>query len=413
MKSRNRKGAFSVFGCCISVFWAGFLAFGYPGMMGTHWREIYHVGAAQTGAVVTFMLFALACGMFFSGRVHMKLGMRKCILVGTLFNIAAMIVLMNAKSIGGVYAWGFITNLGSSFTYGPALTTAQQWFPHRTGVASGVVNFVFGMAAAAMSPVFKTVMGAAGYGKMNVILLVCIVATNLIAMIFAESVEKTRLTDEEKAAHRELLARAGAGEKGDSGNDLTVKQTLKTKDFWIIWVVWIFMGAAGISMVSLSEGYALSIGLSGIVVLSAFNLVNGGSRIVAGLMCDVIGGERTAVIAYVLTAAGYGMLPFMRSVAGASISAACIGFGMGTLFTVTGPVAAKRFGLKYFGMIYGLIFTAYGFIGGILGPALSGVVLDKTGGSYGIVFGYLAVFALIGAGLMIVLARTGGRCKTR
>ena len=85
---------------------------------------------------------------------------------------------------------------------------------------------------------------------------------------------------------------------------------------------------------------------------------------------------------------------------------ACVGFGLGTLFTVTGPIASQRFGLKHFGAIFGLIYTAYGFVGGVLGPALSGVILDRTGGSYTAVFTYLAGCALAGVLLMALLRRT-------
>lgn len=407
MKSRNKKAVLSVLGCCMAVFWSGYLAFGYPGIMSTYWQERYQVGAAETGTVVTFMLFALAVSMFFSGRIHMKLGMRKCILIGMLFNILAMVILMNASSIYGVYIWGFVTNLGCSFVYGPGLTTAQQWMPHRRGAASGTVNFVFGIAAAVMSPVWNHVLQTAGYEKMNLMLMICVTATSLIAMVFAQSPDKAKLTDEEKAAHQQLLSEAEekGGKGGRLGKDLTVGQALRTKSFWLIWVIWIFMGAAGISMISLSKSYAVSLGLPGITVLTAFNVVNGGGRIIAGILSDIIGGAWTGVVAFVITAAGYGILPFIQSLAGAAVIAACIGFGFGTLFTVTGPIASGLFGLKYFGMIYGLIFTAYGFIAGILGPALSGAVLDKTGGNYTMVFCYLAVFAAVGAVLMAILAK--------
>ena len=140
-------------------------------------------------------------------------------------------------------------------------------------------------------------------------------------------------------------------------------------------------------------------------MLSAFNLVSGCSRIVVGALSDIIGGERIGVIAFAVTAAGYALLPYIGTGAAVMVIAGCVGFGFGTLFTVTGPIASGRFGLRYFGMIYGLIFTAYGFIGGILGPALSGMVLDITSGNYHVVFGYLAVFAFIGAALMYVLQR--------
>lgn len=409
MRSRNRKAALSVAGCCMAIFWSGYLAFGYPGIMGTFWQEKYNVGAAETGTVVTFMLFALAVSMFFSGRIHMKIGMRKCIMIGTTFNVIAMVIVMNAESIYGVYLWGFVVNLGCSFIYGPGLTTAQQWMPHRKGLASGILNLVFGTAAAVMSPVSNILMETVGYGRMNMILLIIIAATDIAAMFFAESPDKVHFTDEESEAHNMLLEGAAAKNavKGHAAAaEFTAGQAVRTKSFWIIWLVWVFMGAAGISMVSLAGNYAVSLGLSGTAVLMAFNVVNGGGRIVAGVLSDIIGGERTGAAVFLLTAAAYAVMAAAGNQVLAVISAACVGFGFGTLFTITGPVLIDYFGLKYFGMIFGITFTAYGFVGGMMGPALSGFILDMTGGNYSLVFCYLAVMALTGSVLMMILRRT-------
>lgn len=408
MNGMNRKIITSIFGCCLAVFWSGFLAFGFPGVMGTYWQELYDVGAAETGTVVTFMLLALAASMFFSGRIHMKIGMRRCLLIGLLMNAAAMIILMNGRSIYAVYAWGFVVNLGCSFTYGPALTTVQQWLPHRRGMASGLVNCVFGISSAIVVPVWSNLVEAAGYDKMNIILLILVTVTNAAAMIFAESPGKAKLTESEKAEMRRLMeiaAEKGASGSGGLSGDVRPKQALKTKAFWLIWLVWVFMGASGISMISLSKSYAITLGLSGVVILTAFNIVNGVGRIIAGSLSDKIGGEMTCAVAFFLTTIAYIMMPHMSGIAGAAVCAACVGFGFGTLFTVTGPIVTGIFGLKYFGMIYGLIFTAYGFISGILGPTLSGMVLDMTGNNYTIVFSYLAVFAFIGGVLILVLRK--------
>lgn len=409
MRSRNRKAALSIMGCCMAIFWSGYLAFGYPGIMSAYWQDKYNVGAAETGTVVTFMLFALAVSMFFSGKIHMKIGMRRCILIGTGFNLIAMIIEMNADSIYGVYLWGFVVNLGCSFIYGPGLTTAQQWMPHHKGAASGVLNLVFGTAAAVMSPVSDMMLHAFGHNGMIIILFICIAVTNLAATIFAESPDRVHFTEDEKEAHIMVLEEAAAKNKRAGhapAADLSTGQAIRTKAFWIIWLVWVFMGAAGISMVSLAGNYAVSLGLSGTAILMAFNVVNGGGRIVAGVLSDIIGGERTGAIVFSLTALAYAVMAATGSTVPVVISAACVGFGFGTLFTITGPVLIDYFGLKYFGMIFGVTFTAYGFIGGIMGPALSGFILDKTGDNYVIVFSYLAVMALIGAVLMLVLRKT-------
>jgi OFA family oxalate/formate antiporter-like MFS transporter len=51
--------------------------------------------------------------------------------------------------------------------------------------------------------------------------------------------------------------------------------------------------------------------------------------------------------------------------------------------------------MTHFGTIFGMVFTAYGFLAGALGPWLSGYVLDVTGGNYNRVFFYLGGFFLL------------------
>ena len=50
--------------------------------------------------------------------------------------------------------------------------------------------------------------------------------------------------------------------------------------------------------------------------------------------------------------------------------------------------------------IFGLIFTGYGFAAGLLGPALSGYLLDATNGSFVIVFSYFGVLSIV-SGMLI------------
>jgi OFA family oxalate/formate antiporter-like MFS transporter len=38
--------------------------------------------------------------------------------------------------------------------------------------------------------------------------------------------------------------------------------------------------------------------------------------------------------------------------------------------------------MDHFGAIFGLVFTAYGFVSGIIGPWLCGHLLDITGGNF-------------------------------
>ena len=91
----------------------------------------------------------------------------------------------------------------------------------------------------------------------------------------------------------------------------------------------------------------------------------------------------------------YLILPHMNTFPALIILSAIIGFAFGTLFAVSAPLVADCFGMKHFGAILGLVFTAYGFLSGILGPSLGGYLLDLLNDNYFIVFNYLGMFCLL------------------
>ena len=378
-------------GCALPIFWAGVICFSYPGIMTTYWQQRFNVGPTETGMVLSFMLVALAVSMFFSGKIHLRFGMQKCLFIGGALYVLSFLILMMAKSIFLVYVWAFIANLGCSFTYGPGMATGQQAMPNRRGLASGILNLVFGLSAAFMSPVLEWMLGNLGYERTNLIITVCI-GTFYLAGALCMGREGGRM----KGGGRNVVPAAG---------DFTVKQALKTGDFWIIWTMWAFAGAAGISMVSLAKDYSLAIGIAGVSILAGYNLANGVGRIIMGILTDKIGGEVTLVGAFSIMAAGYLLLPHVGSALPVTICASCAGIGLGGLFTVSSPLVSKRFGLTYFGMIFGIVYTAYGLVGGIVGPAGAGWVLEKTGGSFLVVFTYLGIYSAIGAALMVVLKK--------
>jgi OFA family oxalate/formate antiporter-like MFS transporter len=406
MESRDRKGMLAVFGCALGIFWSGTMAFGYPGVMRAYWQQSFQVGSGATGLILSVMLISLGVFMFFTGKWHLKIGMRKCLLIGTVFIVISMLILNWATNIYMVYAWAFVVNIGCSFIYGPGLATVQQWFPQRRGFVSGIVNLIFGLSAAVMSPILNVMLHEIGYTSMNCIMIVAIIITNLIAAAISEVPDKAGLTEEEAAAHKQLLAasKAKPGAGLAAAEAMTVGEALKTKSFWCIWLTWVFMGAAGISMVTLSTSYAGSLGLLGVTVLTTFNITNAVSRIIAGSLSDLIGAQKTGCVSFAIAAIGYFALPHCDGLLGIAILAAFVGYGFGTLFAVTPPLASGIFGLKYFGMIFGLIFTAYGFVAGLVGPALAGYVLQATGNNYTAVFSYLAAFSLLGA-FLIMLAQ--------
>jgi len=188
---------------------------------------------------------------------------------------------------------------------------------------------------------------------------------------------------------------------------------LKSREFWCLWLTWVFAGAAGASMLVLATGFGLSRGLNltrAVILLTAFNLTNGCGRLISGYFSDSIGRTYTMAISFAGAGIAYLIMPHVAVPWLWAVMAAVIGFAFGTLFAVSGPLAVDCFGMAHFGAIFGLIFTAYGFLSGPLGPWLSGHILDVTRGDYTLVFSYLGLMYLGATGLILAV-RSQRECR--
>jgi len=60
--------------------------------------------------------------------------------------------------------------------------------------------------------------------------------------------------------------------------------------------------------------------------------------------------------------------------------------------------------MQHFGSIFGLVFTAFGFVSGTIGPWLGGFMLDVYPGNYLLVFGYLGSLLLVSAVMVWIIS---------
>jgi OFA family oxalate/formate antiporter-like MFS transporter len=155
--------------------------------------------------------------------------------------------------------------------------------------------------------------------------------------------------------------------------------------------------------VTLSVGIGVSKGYSAqaaLVVLAAFNLTNGTGRLIAGTVSDYMSRNAIMTLTSALAGLAYLALPHVDSLASTALLASVVGFGFGSMFAVSAPLVGECFGLASFATVFSLVMTAYGFVAGLIGPALAGRLLDTTGGDYALVLGYLGAFCLLSAVLV-------------
>jgi len=369
--------------------------------MGSYWQNAFQVGKAEVGLILFYVLAAAGIHMFLIGRLQEKIAPAWVMAVGALVYGIATEFVGHAETMRGVYGWAFMAGAASTFIYLPAITIVQRWYPARRGLVSGLVSMFFGLSGAVMAPIFNRMLQTLGYQPTARALALIAVTVGLLAAFFIRLPLPSPTTSPEK---QPLTASNTAA--------LTLRQSLRTRSFWLMWFTYAFAGAAGVAMVTLAVPFGLDRGLSAgqaIVILAAFNLTNGLSRLVSGYLSDLTGRKAIMAITFLLGGCAYLLLPFLTGLALWGFLAAVIGFAFGTLFAVSAPFVSDCFGMEHFGSIFGLIFTAYGFLAGIMGPWLGGYLLDIFQGNFIPVFFYLGCLMLTSA-LMIWLTASHTEC---
>jgi OFA family oxalate/formate antiporter-like MFS transporter len=371
---------------CLTIFFPGSFVFGFPGVMAAQWQLMFDVDKSQIGQLMFFILAGTGFSMYLSGKFQEKIAPHWIILTGSLFCALSTGLVGLATSITHVYVWSFSQGFCCGFVYIPCLTIYQKLFPENKGLVTGIINLTFGGAAAVMSPLYSFLLVSKGYE-----------ATCTITMIVSLCVGtgfalRIKIPESMKKKEHSLVS------------SLSLRQTIALKPFRYLWCVWALAGAAGVSMIMLSATFGQSLGYDVtqyVLILTCFNILNGAGRIVCGRLADYFPKQKILMTVFILAAGAYFLMPFFKGLYVLSFLACFVGLAFGTMFTVSAPLVTECFGLENFGRVFGLVFTAYGFLAGFLGPWLSGIVLDATNGNFTIVFTGFAFFYLTSAFLIL------------
>ncbi len=395
MQIANKSRA-ALIASCAAMFWIGTFVFGLPGVMAPYWQESFGVGRGAVSQMPLWVMLALGVFMYVSGKYQEIFGHARMAALGAVIMGLSTIMLGHYHSIAWVYFWAFTMGVASTFLYIPSLTVVQRWYPHRRGLVTGLVNLIFGLSASPMSPILNKMLSSMGPVTMTTILGVLALITGLIVAPFMRVPEEQVSQTAGQSSQQTAL-----------GRSLTVAEALRTRNFWLMWSSWALAGGAGFAMVTLSTLFGLRMGLSmdqAVIILAAYGLMNGLSRIISGYLSDHIGRKATMCMAFFIGGCAYILMPHLNGIVLWAVMAACVAFAFGTLFAVSAAMATDCFGMKHFGVIFGLIFTAYGFFAGPLGPWLGGKILDLTQGNFTVVFSYLGVFYLMAAVLIMFVS---------
>lgn len=355
-------------------------------------------------ATMTQIPYMLACAVFAlsmvpGGRLQDKLGPRPVIMTAAVLSgIGFVFSGVFLTVVGLAIFFGLVFGAAAGIGYAAPTPAAVKWFgPNKRGLISGIVVSGFGLAPVYIAPLttyllsnfgIKSTFFTLGIGFFLGILGLSQLISNPPKGYVPEGAQGTKPNP--------------AGQTGTLKVDFDWKEVLKTKQFYMLWTMFACGTFAGLLII----GQLSKIGLEQAGITTAFTLValyaffNFAGRIGCGIISDRIGRTQTLFLMFLLQVLIYILFARLVTPLALMLGIAIVGFTFGGMLTLFPAATVDYYGLKNFGVNYGLVITAWG-IGGVFGPLVGGIVRDLTG-TYVLSYSISAVLSAIGAVLSLV-----------
>lgn len=334
--------------------------------------------------------YAVACLVFSlimvpAGWLQDKIGPRIVASIGgVLVGLGMIVASFTTTPIGYIIGFGVLAGAGIGFGYASTTPPAVKWFPPaKTGMIAGIVVSGFGLASVYAAPLAKWLTTAYGLQTMVMVFGIgfLVIVVGLAQLL--------------RPPHKVLQFIKGYGPAGEmkaeadgaapKKEDFTPTEMLGTRSFYVLWFMYACGAGAGLMVIAkLAVIAKVQAGINlGFVLVAALAVGNGAGRIIAGILSDKIGRKATMFGCFVLQAVFVFLLSmanedsFLANVVVLAVISCLIGANYGANLSLFPSITKDYYGLKNFGINYGLMFTSWG-VGGFMLALLAGKIYDAT-----------------------------------
>jgi oxalate/formate antiporter len=313
-----------------------------------------------------------------------KFGPRLLIASGCILSGLGWISAAYTSSLMGLYlTYGLLCGVGTGIVYIGIIGLMVRWFPDRRGFATGMVAAGYGFGAIATTFPINTMLATAGYQHTLVVFGIILGIVGAIAALAMRSPTST-----DKLPDPAIMA---------SKIDVSPRNMLKTKVFWLMFFMMTMMSTGGLMVISQFAAFSRAFGVANVMVwglaalplaLTVDRITNGLTRPFFGWLSDRIGRENTMGIAFLFEAVAVTGLVLSRNDAMLFvILSAVVFFGWGEIFSLFPSTLTDTFGTKNATTNYGFLYMAQG-VGSVLGAPVAAYIAERTGS-------WLPVFSII------------------
>lgn len=319
---------------------------------------------------VCCLVFAFT--MIFAGRIQDKISPRFTAMIGgILTGLGLIMIAFSNLWISWIIGFGILTGMGLGFGYASATPPAIKWFPPaKTGMIAGIVVAGFGLASVYIAPLSITLIERFGLSKSMLIFGVSFLVVVCFLAQFLVNPPEDNMTQ----------SKGSTIAKPVDDINYSPSQMMKTGTFYKLWITYCIASGAGLMIIGGVAGMAKhGMGQMAWIVVALMAVGNALGRVVAGILSDKIGRANTLFIMLMAQSLVIFSLLFISptQVMLLVLAATLIGFNYGTNLSLFPSATKDFFGLKNFGVNYGLIFTAWG-VGGFIFPRVSQMIIAQT-----------------------------------
>ena len=356
------------------------------------------MGWSATNVTVAFTIMmglaGFAAALF--GSLVEKMGPRKSAMVAAVLfgagQAGAGLAILSDSVVLYWLTYGLLSGLGMGIGYIAPVSTLVKWFPDRRGLATGMAVLGFGSGALITAPVAANLMEGVGISTTYFILGVSYFILMILGASYIAPPAKDYMPEGMKQA-----AESGKKKLKLDLAQMSAKEAVKTRQFWMLWAMHLVNVTAGIMMISVASPMAQEIvGLSvagAAAMVGVMGLFNGGGRLLWAAFSDYIGRTNVFVIFFTIQVITFAVLPHTTNVIMFQVFIFLVVSCYGGGFSNLPAYASDLFGTKQLGVIHGYLLTTWS-LGGIFGP----IIVSSVKNAYD---SYIPVFYLF-TGLIAV-----------
>ncbi len=287
---------------------------------------------------------------------------------------------------------GVVAGAGLGGTTSPMASITARWFERRRGLATGIGFAGMGLGSAVLPVLVTIVIALQGWRFGFQILGYIIWGTFLIAALLLKEPRRGK----SDAPDSEAAPSEGSGVEGSSAASqpsMTLPESIRTRTFWLIFgtkvAAFLTLMMVVVHLVPRATDAGLS-SQSAVVLITVMAMCSFGGMLVGGGLGDRLGAHKVLACSLLLQALALLWLSASSSLWQLYVFAAAFGIGYGGWSPQFPAIAARAFGTRHMGSVFGTLLVGAG-TGATIGPVMAGAIFDSFE-SYRIAF-------ILGSGL--------------